>query len=256
MMRGSFAKKMLTAVLFIVFVTQISWRFDEPVAIKNHFPVLEKYQGVGGFDFNQDHLIYDSLQLGQMGLSEKAFTYALSGFEALKQEGALENDSILTIVDFDQPSYNKRMYILDLKNYKLLFHTWAAHGRNSGTAMAQRFSNVNQSNRSSLGFYLTDKTYFGGNGFSLKLMGLEKGLNDRAMQRAIVLHGAPYVSQSTIDKLGYLGRSFGCPAVPVELNRPIIETIKEGSVLFIYNSMYHPNLQRALAGIFQAHSMS
>lgn len=184
-------------------------------------------------------IVYDSLDLDLKGLSPQAFAYAVEGFEELKSRGELENDSIITIVDFDQPSTNKRMYILDLKNYKVLFNTWAAHGRNSGTLMATSFGNTMSSYKSSLGFYLTDKTYYGGNGFSLKLKGLEAGLNDRAMARAIVLHGADYVSESKIRELGYLGRSFGCPAVPVNLNRSIIETIKEGTVLFIYNSNYH-----------------
>ncbi|AHF14179.1 hypothetical protein NIASO_01175 [Niabella soli DSM 19437] len=184
--------------------------------------------------------MYDSLGLDLKGLSEQAFLDAMEGFDELKKEGLLKNDSIITVIDFDQPSINKRMYVLDIKHYQVLFNTWAAHGRNSGSLMATSFSNAMSSNKSSLGFYLTDEPYYGGNGYSLKLKGLESGVNDKAMVRAIVLHGADYVSQSSINELGYLGRSFGCPAVPRALSRPIIDVIKEGSVLFIYNSTYHP----------------
>lgn len=182
--------------------------------------------------------VYDSLHLDQKGLSKVAFEYAVNGYKELKKKGMLHNDSIITIVDFDQPSYNKRMYIIDVKNYKMLFNTWTAHGRNTGQETAKYFSNRPQSYQSSLGFYLTDTSYNGKNGYSLKLIGLEKE-NSNAMNRAIVLHGAPYVSQRMINSKGYIGRSQGCPAVPQELNKPIIEKIKGGSCFFIYNNAYH-----------------
>ncbi|MCF3108687.1 murein L,D-transpeptidase catalytic domain family protein [Niabella sp. CC-SYL272] len=223
-------------------MTNISWRAPAMLPVSAEISSVPMYRMTFGLTVNSHQLIYDSLHLDLKGLSEKAFTYALEGLEELKEEGKVLNDSVITIVDFDQPSVNKRMYILDVKNYKLLFNTWAAHGRKSGTLVATSFSNTLSSNKSSLGFYLTDEPYYGGNGYSLKLKGLEPGLNDRAMQRAIVLHGARYVSQESIQELGYLGRSFGCPAVPVELSQPIIETIKEGSILFIYNSSYRPRL--------------
>ena len=183
--------------------------------------------------------IYDSLHLDVRGLSEEAYQYAIRGFQEIKAEGLLKNDSIITIVDFDQPSYQKRMYVIDIKNYKMLFNTWTAHGRNTGREMAINFSNNPQSYKSSLGLYITDDTYFGNNGYSLRLIGLEK-TNSNAASRAIVLHGAPYVSQATIDAMGYIGRSHGCPAVPRELTKPIIEKIKGGSCFFIYNKAYHP----------------
>ena len=182
--------------------------------------------------------VYESLHLDQKGLSKVAFDYAINGYKELKQKGMLHNDSIITIVDFDQPSYNKRMYIIDVKNFKMLFNTWTAHGRNTGQETAKYFSNRPQSYQSSLGFYLTDKSYNGKNGYSLKLIGLEKE-NSNALNRAIVLHGAPYVSQRMINAQGYIGRSQGCPAVPQELNKPIIEKIKGGSCFFIYNNAYH-----------------
>lgn len=183
-------------------------------------------------------MIYDSLQLDTKGLSQEAFEYAMEGFEKLVDEGVLKNDSVLTVIDFDQPSYKKRMYILDVKNYKVLFNTLVAHGMNTGKEMAESFSNTDQSHKSSLGFYITDNTYYGSKGFSLKLRGIDGKLNSNAMRRAIVIHGAPYVSQSLIDAQGYIGRSHGCPAVPMSLAKPIIQTIKDGSCLFIYNSKY------------------
>ncbi|WP_428400400.1 murein L,D-transpeptidase catalytic domain family protein [Niabella insulamsoli] len=190
--------------------------------------------------------VYDSLALDARGLSHDAFEYAISGFHRLEQEGLLHNDSILTIIDFDQPSYRKRMYIIDVKNYKMLFNTWVAHGKNTGRETAENFSNTNASYKSSLGFYLTDATYHGSKGYSLKLQGLEPGLNTNAMRRAIVIHGASYVSQSFIDAQGYVGRSHGCPAVPTALTRPIIQTIKDGSCLFIYNKRYKPSNRFAM----------
>ena len=181
--------------------------------------------------------VFDSLSLADKGLSRDAYEYAMKGFEALKEKGKLRNDSVITIVDFDQPSYKKRMYIIDIKNYKILFNTWTAHGRNSGAAEAKVFSNVPESYQSSLGLYVTDMTYSGKHGYSLRLVGLEK-INNNALNRAIVLHGAKYVSQETINAMGYIGRSHGCPAVPVELSKPIIDKIKDGTCFFIYNSAY------------------
>jgi len=145
-----------------------------------------------------------------------------------------KNKDILTVVDFTLPSTEKRMYVLDLKNKKLLFHTIVAHGRNSGEKYATRFSNKHGSLQSSLGFYLTDATYQGGNGYSLRLVGLESDINDQAMARAVVIHGADYCSEDVIRTTGRLGRSYGCPALPRELNKPIIDAIKNGSLLFVY----------------------
>ncbi|MBZ4192397.1 murein L,D-transpeptidase catalytic domain family protein [Niabella beijingensis] len=242
-----FVKKIAGGLaILLIALTTMSWKAPAAAPAKEETGFFSLYGLSFGWGMDRHMLLYDSLHLDLKGLSEKAFTYALDGLEELKAEGTVQNDSIITIVDFDQPSTSKRMYILDVKNYRVLFNTWAAHGRNSGALMATSFSNRMSSNKSSLGFYLTDAPYYGGNGYSLKLKGMESGINDRAMQRAIVLHGARYVSQASIDELGYLGRSFGCPAVPVELTRPIIDAIKEGSVLFIYNSSYQPSLNYLL----------
>ena len=179
--------------------------------------------------------VYDSLHLNISGLNRKAFELAQTGFQKLREQGAFLNDSIISIIDFSLPSSEKRLYILDLKNYRLLFNTYVAHGRNSGKEIAKSFSNKPSSYKSSLGFYRTLETYFGSNGFSLKLEGLERGINDNAYKRAIVLHGADYVDPDYVGIQGYIGRSEGCPAVMLNEAEPIINTIKNGSCLFIYH---------------------
>lgn len=179
--------------------------------------------------------VYDSLRLNLEGLNRKAFELAQDGFEKLKKQGAVVNDNIISIVDFSLPSTEKRLYVVDLKNYRVLYKTYVAHGRNSGTLMANSFSNSPSSYKSSLGFYKTLGTYNGKHGYSLRLEGLEKGINDNAYERAIVMHGADYVSPSYIPKLGFIGRSQGCPAVSTREATPIINTIKNGSCLFIYS---------------------
>jgi len=132
------------------------------------------------------------------------------------------------------------MVVIDMENYKVLYHTIVSHGRNSGEKFATSFSNRHGSFQSSLGFYLTENTYQGGNGYSLRLDGLEKGINDQAKARAVVIHGADYCSEEVIRSTGRLGRSYGCPALPRKLTKPIINTIKEGSLLYIYanNAQY------------------
>ncbi len=181
---------------------------------------------------------YDSLALNLKGLSREAFEFAKKGFNKLADEGRLVNDSIISIIDFSQPSSKKRLYVLDLKNYKVLFNSLVAHGRNSGREFATTFSNQNSSFMSSPGFYITQGTYEGHNGYSLKLEGVERGINDKANERGIVIHGAPYVSESIVNAQGYSGRSQGCPAVPVALAKPLINTIKNGSCMFIYHPSY------------------
>lgn len=178
--------------------------------------------------------VYHGLGLDSLGLSSEAFEQAVRGWEKLKKQGAIPNESILTIADFSQPSTSKRLYVIDVEKNQLLFNTYVAHGRNSGKEQATTYSNRAKSHMSSPGFYRTESTYYGSNGYSLKLSGLEKGINDNAFRRAIVIHGANYVSESLIESQGYLGRSYGCPAIPNYLTRPIINTIKNGSCLFIH----------------------
>ncbi|MBC7848479.1 MAG: murein L,D-transpeptidase catalytic domain family protein [Chitinophagaceae bacterium] len=179
--------------------------------------------------------LYDSLDLGTRNLSRDAFTKALMGFEDLRAAGSLQNPNILSIVDFSLASDKKRLFIIDVKKGKLLFHTYVAHGRNSGQESAMSFSNKLDSYKSSLGFFVTGNTYKGEHGYSLRLNGVENGINDNAFNRNIVVHGASYVSEQMIRLKGFIGRSLGCPAIPTKLHKPIIQTIKDGSCLFLYS---------------------
>lgn len=184
-----------------------------------------------GFKFN----LYDSLRLGSLGLGRQVFDYAMKGFNFMREKGAITNDQVISIVDFSKPSSQKRLFIIDLKNYKVLFNTYVAHGMQSGKEFANQFSNLPESNKSSLGFYETLDTYMGGNGYSLKLQGVEHGINDNANKRAIVMHGAGYVDERLIRSQGYIGRSWGCPAIPQQLHKSIIDKIKHGTCLFIFS---------------------
>jgi|SRR5690348_9197076 len=184
---------------------------------------------------NSKLFIYDSLQLDDLGLSKQAFIEGLKGYNVLRSEGKLNNDDIISIADFTLPSTQKRLFVIDLANHKLLFNTYVAHGRNSGKEYANRFSNSPDSHMSSLGFYVTLQTYYGEHGLSLRLEGEEKGINDNAESRAIVIHPADYVSENTVKSLGFLGRSFGCPALPEKLAPSIIQAIKDGSCFFVYS---------------------
>lgn len=184
--------------------------------------------------------IYSVVKLAETGLDRTVFELAIKGLKKLESKGKLLNPTIVTIADYSQSSNRKRLYVIDLKNRKLLFNTYVAHGRNTGTEFAQFFSNEEGSLKSSLGFYITEHPVIGSHtGFSLMIDGVEKGFNDHACKRAIIIHGADYVTENFIRKNGRLGRSLGCPALPPELNKPIIETIKDGTCLFIYNSDNH-----------------
>lgn len=183
--------------------------------------------------------LYSEMELSSTGLESEAFLLAFKGYSKLLQEGLVNISNILTIADFTKSSSQNRLFVIDMEQKKILFNTLVAHGRNSGLDYATAFSNKKDSHKSSLGFYLTLDTYMGENGYSLKLKGLEKGFNDNAYERAIVMHGSDYVNNAFAASNGFLGRSFGCPAVPRKQAKSIINTIKNGSVLFIY----HPEEQ-------------
>lgn len=194
--------------------------------------------GIAGFDSGKvdNHDVYTAVNLAGKGLSRDIFNLALTGLKKLDTNGKLQNPNILTIADYSQSSNKKRLYVIDLKNNNLLFNTYVAHGRNTGDEYAKYFSNKEGSLKSSLGFFITEEPIFGTHtGFSLMINGVEKGFNDNAVKRAIIIHAADYATENFIKKYGRLGRSLGCPALPPELNKPIIETIKGGTCLFIYN---------------------
>jgi hypothetical protein len=181
--------------------------------------------------------IYSDLKLSDYGLSHEVFRLALTGHNKLEAAGQLENPAILTIVDFSQSSKNKRMYVVDLQCKTLLYNTYVAHGRNTGEEYARYFSNVSGTLKSSLGFYITRNHAMGAKvGLSLIIQGMEKGFNDNAVSRQIIIHGADYATEDFIRKTGRLGRSYGCPSLPPELIKPVIATIEKGSCLFIYQS--------------------
>jgi len=190
--------------------------------------------GVSLADSVRFDLLYDNLDLQGLSLSREAFHKAVLGFLSLQITGVIRNTDVLSIVDFSLPSNQKRLFVIDMLNGRLLFNTLVAHGRNSGTLMATRFSNRINSYMSSLGFYLTGDAFIGSHGYSLQLEGLERGWNDHASSRRIIMHPADYVSDEHIQECGYLGRSEGCPAIPETLNAPIIDEIKGGSCLFLY----------------------
>lgn len=193
--------------------------------------------------------MYSQLALDSLGLSHEAFTAAITGFQQLKNEGRLLQDDVITIIDFSLSSTKKRLFVIDFLSQQLLFNTFVAHGKNSGDEYASNFSNIPSSLQSSLGFFETSQTYHGKHGYSLQLNGLESGINDNAGKRAIVVHGAAYVSEGFIRQQGMLGRSWGCPAIPEKYVKPIIDRIKQGSCLFIYaKDRRYLNKSRLIAG--------
>nr|WP_315144126.1 murein L,D-transpeptidase catalytic domain family protein [uncultured Flavobacterium sp.] len=179
--------------------------------------------------------VYHNLNANQFILPQfDSFSEALKGYYKLKEKGLVKKE-ILTLVDFSLSSNTKRLWVIDLATNTILFQSLVAHGRNTGEEFATNFSNKMSSFQSSLGFYVTGEVYKGKHGLSLKLDGLEKGINCNARSRAVVIHGADYVSESFIRQHKRLGRSQGCPALPNDLTLPIINTIKEQSILFIYH---------------------
>lgn len=180
-------------------------------------------------------MIYDSIELNEAGLKKEAFEYAWKGYNTLLEKNIIQKSGIITICDFSQSSRRKRMYLIDVENFKLLLQTHVAHGRNSGREFATHFSNKAQSHQSSLGFYITRDTYWGGHGLALKIDGLEPGINDKAERRKIVVHGSRYVGSDYLQFSKYIGRSFGCPAIPSKQSNEIINTIKNGTCFFIYH---------------------
>ncbi len=164
----------------------------------------------------------------------KVLALATRAAECARQRGLLDAFHRLAVIDYSVPSTLPRLWVFDVDRGRLLFQELVAHGRNTGERIAEHFSNAEGSKMSSLGLFRTADTYYGNNGYSLRLDGLEAGFNDNALSRAIVMHGAPYVSEAIADRLGRLGRSWGCPAVRQEVARMMIDTLKGGALLFAY----------------------
>ena len=168
------------------------------------------------------------------GLKAEVLRMALKATTCAAEQGLVKRKNLLTVIDYSLPSSQPRLFVFDLASKKILFRELVAHGKNSGGNLANFFSNSPGSLATSLGLFVTADTYFGSNGYSLRLEGLEEGVNDRAMDRAIVMHGAPYVSRAAVQALGRLGRSWGCPAVRKEVARKMIDTLRGGSPIFAY----------------------
>ena len=201
---------------------------------------LKSYSATLGAD-SVESVNYDSLvqsiykSLGRTNLSYKAFSYAYRGLSRLKSKININKKNILTVIDFNKSSKEDRFFIIDLSKKEILHESLVAHGKNSGWDIPTTFSNLSNSYMSSLGFYITGETYFGKHGLSLKLDGLEKGINDNARKRNIVIHAADYVSNQFIKQVGRLGRSFGCPSLPAENYTNVIDIIKNKSLIFIFS---------------------
>ena len=248
-------RSILGVVMALMFVSYIPTKRKENNSAEKENPKIEKKTSVAKVDSTQ--LLYEEMQLAPI-LKYAAFEQAMQGYQTLKPK----RDQVLTVIDFTLPSSEKRMVVLDMEHKKVLFHSLVSHGKNSGDKYARSFSNRNGSHQSSLGFFETEGTYQGGNGYSLVLNGLEKGINDQAKARAVVVHGANYCSEDFVRSTGRLGRSYGCPALPRELTKPIINTIKNGSLLFIYanNPQYMASTKvvknRPEGGLLAQHSLA
>jgi hypothetical protein len=167
-------------------------------------------------------------------IDAKVLRLSLNAYIKARKKG-LDSKQLLTVIDYSKPSTEKRLWVFDLKNGRTLFNTWVSHGKNSGGINAASFSNHPGSLKSSFGVFVTDNTpYMGNNGYSLRMKGLEQGINDNAYQRDIVFHGAWYVNANTIKRYGQIGHSWGCPAVSTNLAKPLIDAIKQNTLIFAY----------------------
>lgn len=214
---------MLTLILGSISTTSFGFTLKNPTKteLKSSKVVLE----------DNEKRLYEEIGLDGK-LNYDVFKTALNGYS--KIDG--RKKELLTIIDYSKPSTEKRFFVIDMDRKELLVHSHVSHGKNSGGNIATSFSNKVSSNKSSLGFFLTENTYMGGNGYSLVLNGLEKGINDKAKDRYIVIHGADYANPKVAKSQGRLGRSLGCPALPKDISKKAIDMIKNGSVLFVYGN--------------------
>jgi hypothetical protein len=199
--------------------------------------------------------LYHKIGLAKLKMNYEVFRYGMIGYHSLKQQGKLSDRNLVSFIDFTKPSTEKRFYTVDLDELKVKFHSLVSHGRNTGENMATKFSNTPHSNQSSLGFYVTGESYVGGKGYSLRLDGADAGYNDKIRERAVVMHNADYVSETWIKRYGRLGRSQGCPALPTEIAKTVIDSIKGKTVIFAYfndadylQSSAHLNLNNLFPG--------
>lgn len=190
-------------------------------------------------EFKAADSVYRKAALYTYGLSQSVFFDAYKGYQYLLSKGRLSNSEVLSIADYSQSAKKKRLYVIDMREGRLLHHTFVSHGRNSGVEYANDFSNSQHSNKSSLGFVITAETYQGVAGYSLKLDGVEDGINDQVRIRNVVMHGSKFVNYERIFEKGTIGNSLGCPAIPMSDHRQVIDRIKGGSCFFIYSDESH-----------------
>ena len=226
--------------LVILMITSVAGRHDSNKTFNSHNISVPSNDGVKAkaltrLNFEDSvRSLYNKIGLSKVGMNFDAFRYGMIGYYALKNQGKVENSDVVSFIDFTKKSTEKRFYTVDLKEYKVKFHSLVSHGRNTGENEAKLFSNRPNSNQSSLGFYLTGETYVGSKGYSMRLDGMDGSYNDQMRDRAVVMHDAAYVSDTWITKYGRLGRSQGCPALPKEISRTVIDAIKGKSVIFAY----------------------
>lgn len=182
--------------------------------------------------------VYDEIGAEEYDLNFEAFRYAYIGYQSLRKQQRLNEKEVFSIIDFSKDCSTKRFYTIDLENKQVIYHTYVAHGKKSGEKTTTSFSNVKESNKSSLGFYITGDTYMGSKGFSLRLHGDEKGYNSNMAERGVVIHTADYASEDYIKRNGRMGRSLGCPVLPKDIYKEVIETIKGKTMIFAYYN--HP----------------
>ena len=178
--------------------------------------------------------LYNELNAAQYNLSFEAFRYAYIGYHSLKKQHRLNGKELFSIIDFTKDCNSKRFYTIDLEKMKIVYNTYVAHGKKSGDRLATSFSDVAESNKSSIGFYITGSTYNGGNGYSLALHGDEKGYNSNLAKRSVVIHTADYANENYMARNGRLGRSLGCPVLPENIYKQIIDAIKDKTMIFAY----------------------
>lgn len=231
-------------IILALSIPAIGWGLKSDTEISNHPEIKkeisqstvkeEKVMSAASLFDQYISGVYTAAGLADASLDYAVFAKAITGYYNLKDAGRLSDTrQILSVVDFNKPSSEKRMWVIDLDAKKLLFHTLVAHGKGSGDNYATSFSNIAESNQSSLGFYVTANTYHGKHGLSLKINGMDREYNSNALNRAVVIHGASYVNEDFVKQHGRLGRSLGCPALPEALTPAIISTIKNQTTLFI-----------------------
>ena len=235
---------LFTTLFMSIAIALVSFSFNNPSAKKaaaaSVASIADSVVAPATETASLSAVLYNSLNLDSLNLSQEALDYAIKGYQKLTQSGAVNNNRYLTVIDFSQSGRQKRFYLIDMQDQKLVMNTFVSHGKNTGLDVAKDFSNTINSEKSSLGFYVTDATYTGKHGLSLRLKGQEEGFNSNAMSRGIVVHGAAYVNAGRVNS-AFMGRSQGCPALPEAEYATAINYIKDGSVLFIY----HPNQQYA-----------